>query len=376
MTVGNVTRVQTLMQEGVRKGVFPGAVLYVGIGERVVLHQAYGLADITSDQPMTVNTVFDLASLTKPLATAPAVIKLFDAGWLSPQDALGSVLPLFAGIDRKNINIANLLCHTAGFPSHKPFYHDLSCLPPGPERRETLLRMVAAEPLVCLPGQNVIYSDLGYITLRGVVEAVTRERLDRFAARILYQPLGLSDLFFVDRYNRRSRDDREFAATEFCSRRRILLKGEVHDDNAYEAGGVDGQAGLFGTAQSVAGLLAELLSVYHGGERQYLLNRQWAAGMLEQQGQTGRTWGFDMPAAGGSAAGRFFSPTSIGHLGFTGTSVWVDVPRKIIVVLLTNRVHPDRHNEAIRAFRPRLHDAVMSAVLSEQKNKEGCRHGK
>lgn len=361
-----MVQAHNLMQEGVAQGVFPGGVLCVQVNQQTVFHEAYGLADIYNQAPMTIDTVFDLASLTKPLATAPAIMSLFDNGRLSPENTLGDILPVFNKTDKQTITIDQLLCHTSGLPAHKEYYTVLAGLAAN-ERRAKLLQLLAEEPLAAEPGQTVIYSDLGYMALRGIIEAVTQKRMDRFVQGVLYKPLGLTDLFFIDRYAEpTSNPGRMFAATENCRRRNALLKGLVHDDNAYEAGGIDGQAGLFGTTAAVNTLLSEFLATYHNNPAHGLLSKNAVNHLLEEQNQTRRTWGFDMPATTGSSAGRFFPPDSVGHLGFTGTSFWMDVQRQITVLLFTNRIHPDRRNEAIKTFRPQLHDAVMQSILSDK----------
>ncbi len=366
-SIADMSVLRDLMQEGVRQGVFPGGVLYVRAGSQVLFHEACGLADIYKNQPMTTETVFDLASLTKPLATAPAIMKLIDDGALKPGDRLKNVLPLFCNTDKQDITIAQLLAHTSGFPAHQPYYQTLSKLPES-ERRSELLQLLAAETLAHPPGEKIVYSDLGYMVLRGIVEAITKTRLDHFVSKALYRPLGLADLFFVDRFSAQPKGIKAFAATEFCPRRKTLIKGTVHDDNAYDVGGIDGQAGLFGTTTAVSAFLCELLAIYRGQNAVGILSRKSVFRMLEVQtrpdqakssGSAGRTWGFDMPDVENSSAGRFFSPTSVGHLGFTGSSFWIDVARNIIVLLFTNRVHPHRDNDAIKSFRPRIHDAVM-----------------
>ena len=179
-------------------------------------------------------------------------------------------------------------------------------------------------------------------------------------------PLGLRKLLFVDLNspNLTSMAHKErFAATEFCPWRKILLNGAVHDDNAYALGGIGGHAGLFGDAAEVYSLLSELLDVYHGRNNSDVFQQKVVQTFLSQQENTGRALGFDMPSEKESSSGRYFSKETIGHLGFTGVSFWVDLMRKIIVILLTNRVHPSRDNLKIKAFRPRIHDSVMKWVL-------------
>ena len=223
-----------------------------------------------------------------------------------------------------------------------------------------LRELLRREPLVHRPGERVLYSDLDFMILGWVVEAASGKRLDRFVAEEVYAPLGVDDLFFIDL--QRGRPAKAFAATEACPWCGRILEGEVHDENAHAIGGVAGHAGLFGTAAAVDGLIAELLQAYHGPAPARLYHGATVRRFLARVPGTDKTLGFDMPTPPNPSCGRFFPETSVGHLGFTGTSFWVDIERRIRVVLLTNRVHPSRENTAIRAFRPVIHDAVMRAL--------------
>ncbi|OQX64201.1 MAG: hypothetical protein B5M56_00475 [Desulfococcus sp. 4484_241] len=165
----DMENVDRIMQQGVRDGIFPGGVLCVWAHDKVVFHRAYGVADIRSNSPVTTGTVFDLASLTKPLATAPAVLKLVDMGRLSATSLLCDVLPAFRETEKSDIAISMLLCHTSGLPAHREYFRQLSAVPEG-QRNSALLRMLKDEPLVYRPGSRVVYSDLGYMLLRFVVE--------------------------------------------------------------------------------------------------------------------------------------------------------------------------------------------------------------
>ncbi|MFZ5563269.1 MAG: serine hydrolase domain-containing protein [Thermodesulfobacteriota bacterium] len=356
-----------LMRSGVKGGVFPGGVLCVWADGAVRFCKAYGVTDIETRQPVTTDTVFDLASLTKPLATAPAILKLADEGRLSFDDPAGKSLAGFDGADKKHITIAHLLCHASGLPAHREYFHALSALP-FKDRRKVLMDLLEKEVLEYAPGEKVIYSDLGYMALGFIVEAVSGMGLDRFATDRLYAPLEIFDLFFAPLPGPAANNPRglkNVASTENCPRRKMVVRGAVHDDNAYEMGGVAGHAGLFGTAAAVLAFVTELLAVYQGKKTGPVFFRPMAVRMLEPQRGTPRTFGFDTVDPQNSSAGRLFSPQSIGHLGFTGTSCWIDPVRDIVVLLFTNRVHPDRSNEALRTFRPRLHDAVMSHLVAE-----------
>jgi CubicO group peptidase (beta-lactamase class C family) len=196
--------------------------------------------------------------------------------------------------------------------------------------------------------------------LAWIVEAVTNQRLDDFATQSIYQPLGLDRLFFIDL--NKPRPEGDYAATEVCPWRGILLEGAVHDENAYALGGVGGQAGLFGDAMTVHKLLVELLWTYTGQDNCGLFASVLVKRFFERYEGLPMALGFDVPAVTDSSAGSCFSSKSVGHLGFTGTSFWADLEQAVIVILLTNRVHPSRDNDKLKSFRPLLHDTVRQAL--------------
>jgi CubicO group peptidase (beta-lactamase class C family) len=350
--------VDDLLRQGVASGIFPGAVLLVSCSGRLLFHRAYGVVSLATGLRTTIGTVFDLASLTKPLATTLAVMRLVQDGDLRLDRRLASLLPAFADTDKHAITLEHLLSHTSGLPAYRPWYPELGALPPW-ERRERLQQRLQAEPLVCPPGDRALYSDLDFMLLGWVVEAASGRRLDRFLDDTVYAPLGVRSVFFIDL--QQPRPPVSFAATEACSWRGRLIEGEVHDEHAHALGGIAGHAGLFGTAAGVHALIRELLRAYHAGEGR-VFHTETVRRFLRRVDRTDKALGFDMPAAAGASCGLHFPPTAIGHLGFTGTSFWVRLEDSTAVVLLTNRVHPARANTAIRRFRPAVHDAVMHAV--------------
>jgi CubicO group peptidase (beta-lactamase class C family) len=218
-----------------------------------------------------------------------------------------------------------------------------------------------SESLIHPIGEKVLYSDLGFMILRWIVEAVSGYRLDHFVAEEIYRLLALEDLYFMEVGKIRS--DVNFAATEKCSWRKRILEGQVHDENAYTLGGIEGHAGLFGTAQNVFVLLSELLSTYHGYDSNRLFQKKIVRTFFKRLPDTDKALGFDAPSVRDPSSGQYFSLNSVGHLGFTGTSFWMDLDREIIVILLTNRIHPKRANSGIKAFRPQLHDTVMKSLI-------------
>jgi CubicO group peptidase (beta-lactamase class C family) len=315
---------------------------------------------------MTRDTIFDLASLTKPLATTLAVMKLVAQKKIRLDQSLESILLPFKNTEKSKITVKHLLRHDSGLSDYRPYYKALRNLVPK-NRKKALRDFLVQEPLVYPVGQRMLYSDLGFMILSWIVEQVSGKRLDRFVTDEIYRPIGLglgseSGLFFVGLDS--VPGTVQFAATECCPWRNILLDGRVHDDNAYAAGGVEGHAGLFGTAGSIYTLLSTLLSVFHGGSSTGVFEKELVHTFFECRKNSDKALGFDTPSAINASCGRYFSKKSVGHLGFTGTSFWMDLDRCIIVILLTNRVHPSRNNNKIKTFRPKLHDMVMQHVLS------------
>jgi CubicO group peptidase (beta-lactamase class C family) len=281
-------------------------------------------------------------------------------GRLELDGLLPTVLPVMEGTDKAGVTLRQLLTHTSGWPAWQPYFERLRQLPPE-ERRPQLARFLSEEPLTAAPGMVSLYSDLDFLALGLVVEACSGMRLDRFVRQEVYRTLGLVDLFFNPLDEPPAA--RRYAATEQCPWRGRVLRGIVHDDNAYTLNGVAGHAGLFGTAAGIHALLQALLKMYHGEGASGSFSRSLVQTMWTRVGNSGWALGFDTPAAHGSSSGRHFSSNSVGHLGFTGTSFWLDLDRRIMVVLLTNRVHPSRSNVQIRTFRPRIHDAIMEWLL-------------
>ncbi len=353
-------KAQQLMAGAVLDGVFPGGVLLASRHGEILIHQAFGQADLITCTPVSIRTLFDLASLTKPLATTLAIMKLMDRALLSLDHTLGDIMAPCKGTDKAGISIRHLLYHNSGLPDYRPYFKELAEVDPSKRRALTLTRILD-EPLAYPIGEKVVYSDLGFMLLRGIIETFSGSRLDVMVQKEIYFPLQLKDLFFVDPANPLPAD--RFAATEKCPWRQTLMRGLVHDENAYTVSGVDGHAGLFGTATDVHCLLMEMFGCYSGGPSHDIFQQGLLKEFLEYGKGTERALGFDRPAENGSASGCLFSDNSVGHLGFTGTSFWMDLDRSIIIILLTNRVHPDRKNEKIRDFRPVLHDAVMETLL-------------
>ncbi|MEI8359218.1 MAG: serine hydrolase domain-containing protein [Deltaproteobacteria bacterium] len=373
-----------LLDEAVARGDFPGGVLRVSrAGETLFEHAAGWRSLEPSRAAMHADVVFDLSSLTKPLATTLALFALLRDGAVGLDHPAARWLPGFAGRERGGVLVRHLLEHSSGLPAHRPFSTGVGAIEeagrPGfaasGAARRWVLDVVQREPLEAPPGVRAVYSDLGFIALGEIVERAAGDRLDRVCTARVFGPLGLDGLFFVDLDDGRhgpgrpgapgagAPDGVEFASTAYCPWRGRVLCGEVDDDNAYAMGGIAGHAGLFGRARDVD-RLAGILERAGRGEHDFLpraiVEAMWRPDAAVP-GST-RTAGWDTPSPQRSSAGARMSKRTVGHLGFTGTSLWIDLERRVSIVLLTNRVHPSRENDKLVAFRPRIHDLVMEAL--------------
>jgi serine-type D-Ala-D-Ala carboxypeptidase len=377
-----------LFEKALKSGLFPGAVLTVATGGEVVFEAAWGgVTHVPWSARVSPGTVYDLASLTKPLAAALSAMALVKRGQLHLDDTLGSFISEVPS-DKIQISIRHLLGHTSGLPAHRPFYEKLIYLAPDSRPLE-MKKLLLAESLVSTPGKQSVYSDLGFMLLGWIIESLAGKSLADAAQELVFGPLNVKGLRYPlagtpsigqisckPHLIKGQREDLRdgcckglVAPTEVCPFRKRVVCGEVNDLNAWVVGGVSGHAGLFGTAGSVAKLLLKLLDIYKSRDNvpnfpKGLLQEFWRI----QVPGTGNTWalGFDTPSPAGSSAGSSFSPLSIGHLGFTGTSFWMDLEHEILVVLLANRTFPkaDKESQAkMRQFRPLLHDLVRGLDL-------------
>jgi CubicO group peptidase (beta-lactamase class C family) len=355
-------RIESLLADGLQEAVYPGTVLVVARGGEVLFEKAAGYRIlIPRKAPMQKDTIFDLASLTKPMATAVAVMVLIDHGKLDLDEPLETLLSQELPRDKKRLTPRWLLSHSAGLADWNSFYLGLESIRPE-ERKQMLRKWIMDMPLVYPPGKGVLYSDLGFMVLEWIVEKKSGLPLPRFLDRHVYGPLHLGRTLFATRPT--GFGEEAFAATEDCPWRKRVILGEVHDENAFVVGGYSGHAGLFGSAADVYRMVNHLWEHYVGARRDIFspetVKRFFTRQNLVEESTFALGW--DTPSAKGSSAGRYFSSKSVGHLGFTGTSVWMDLEKDILVVFLTNRIHPSRDNEKIRQFRPRLHDAIMEEL--------------
>ncbi len=358
----DVNAIRALMEKGVSQGVFPGAVLLCAVGENVLFHEAFGVADIFSGTRVQKQSIFDLASLTKPLATALSIERLTEQHPGLFQYRIGDLLDPFADTDKDGITVDMLLRHTSGYPAHREYFRQIEAA--GSTARQMQTRLLVGQDLENPAGTTQVYSDLGYMILSRVVEKLSGLSLDRYSAQMIYHPLKVERLFFIPAAAQPELFQQYgdlFVPTQKCRWRNRLLKGEVDDENAWAVGGVDGHAGLFGDAFSVYMLCRQILAALHY-KTEAFFDPHIIKGMVTKKEGFERVAGFDTPSIENSSAGRYLSSSSIGHLGFTGTSFWIDPASGLIVILLTNRIHPSRANEKIRQFRPKIHDLIAAQL--------------
>ncbi|MGE5125394.1 MAG: serine hydrolase domain-containing protein [Betaproteobacteria bacterium] len=361
---GRFDEADAVVQAGVGQA-FPGGVVAVGLGGQLVHLKAFGRLSYDADaSPVQVDTLYDLASLTKVVVTTTLAMMLVDEGRLDLDAHVSAFFPRFSGPRKERVTIRQLLTHTGGLLWWAPLYKELS-------GKAAYLERIVAMDLAYEPGTKSVYSDLGIILLGDVLERLGGSPLDELARRRVLDPLGMKDTL----YRPPAALVPRIAPTERDPWRGRVLRGEVHDENAFALGGVAPHAGLFGTAGDLARLAQMLLDGgTHEGRR--LVSRATVELFTERAGIPGvsRALGWDTPTdesgrrssiagqPGYSSAGSLLSARSFGHTGFTGTSMWMDPQRGLYVILLTNRVHPSRENNHIREVRPRLADAVARAA--------------
>ena len=338
-----------VLREAIEHLAFPCAVVEVGNSTRILWTESFGTLTFGSRAAAaTVDTIFDLASLTKVLATAPLLMRAIEQGVFGLDDAVAKHIAEWRGPDRAAVTIRDLLSHSSGLPAHRHYYARLA----GGAAFE---RAIAAEPLDYPPRTQSVYSDLGFMLL-GFMLARDHSLSDRFDA-LKAEIAPADDLQFHPPVTWRGRT----APSEIDWWRGRLLRGEVHDENTFALGGAAGQAGLFGTAASVGSIARHLLQVMAGRSGAFRADTvaMFTTRRSDVPGSRALGWDTMLPT---SSCGTLMSGRAFGHTGFTGTSLWIDPERDVYVGLLTNRVHPTRANTAIQLVRRALHDAVIRAT--------------
>ncbi len=349
--------IDRVVSEGIRAGGFPGAAVIIGRQGAAVWRKGFGTLGWGLESPTvsTDRTIYDLASLTKVVATTTAAMILFDEGKLSLDAKVADIIPGFVGKWKDEVTVRLLLTHRSGLPAGR----DLWRIAGSPEQ---VRQAVIETPLAFRPGRYFEYSDLGADLLGMLVEALAGMPLDVFVRQRVFEPLGMNDTFFLPADSVRDR----VAPTEVSPPRGYPLQGQVHDENAYAMGGVAGHAGLFGTADDLA-IFAQMMlngGVYEGTR----IVSDSTVRLFTQRAAGSRALGWEM-AEGRHGAGEYLSPSAYGHVGFTGTSLWIDPQRDMFVILLTNRVHAARARRpstVIADVRADLADAAALSVTDEE----------
>lgn len=348
-------RIDSIVAVGLAEGAAPGATVAIGRFGRLVHLRGYGALDYAPDSPPSVPTsLYDLASLTKVVATTTVAMTLEEEHRLDLDRPVRSYLPEFNAADKATITSRMLLTHSGGLEAGAP----LSLKYRG---RTEFLEQINARPVRAVPGTTTVYSDWDMVVLQAVLERITGSPLDQLAYERIFLPLGMNDTRFVPDTSVAALRKR-IAPTAVDTSRGGVLQGTVHDGNAWAMGGVAGHAGLFSSARDLATFAQMLLNggAYNGA---HILSPSTVARWTARQSATSsRSLGWDTPAQG-SSAGMYFSPRSFGHTGFTGTSIWIDPERSLFVVLLTNRVNTHGISTRHAQLRRDIADAVQQAVV-------------
>jgi CubicO group peptidase (beta-lactamase class C family) len=352
MTGALIPRLDSVMTAAIADHATPGATVAIARRGRLVVLKGYGRTDWAPNAPAaTDSTMYDMASLTKVVATTTAAMILEEEGRLDVERTVASYLPQYDVPDKRSITIRMLLTHASGIKSNFPLWKDA-------KGREQYFAGMVTFPLVRAPGSAVEYTDWNMVLMQFVIEKITGQPLDQFLQARVFGPLGLRDTQYTPPESLKPR----IAPTETEDFRGGQVWGVVHDETAWVLGGVSGNAGLFSSARDLAVFVQMLLNGGSYGGVQIVKPSTVARWTARQRPDASRALGWDTPSPN-SSAGRFFSLRSFGHTGFTGTSIWADPEKELFVVLLTNRVNPTRDNQKIGPLRRAVADLVQQSVL-------------
>lgn len=352
-------KVFDLIQEGIADSVAPGMAVYVAREGKVLAKQGFGRFTYDKSSPaVDSETIFDLASITKVMATTPLAMKMYERDYLHLDKPVSAYLPEFSGGMKDSVKVRHLLTHTAGLQPFIKFWEVA-------DDPSEVYDIIVNSDLIYPPGDSTRYSDLGLILTGKIIEKLGRRPLGELVQLELYDPLGMDQT----QYRPPERIWSQIAPTEFDrAYRDRQIQGEVHDENAAFMGGVAGHAGLFSTLDDMGRYAQMLLRNGYYDQMKHLRSStidRFTSRQNIVEGST-RALGWDTPRRKGSLYGKYFSEEAFGHTGYTGTSMIIDPKYDIIVILLTNRVYPSREQQKIYQFRPRFHNAVMEALLSEK----------
>jgi CubicO group peptidase (beta-lactamase class C family) len=358
--------IKKIIDENIKKNVFPDISVGIIFNEKNARARKIISSDNIQQKNLKGKSIyFDIASLTKPLVTVISLLSLIKYNKISLSTTLDEIFnDNYIPYEKKYIDIEKLLSHSAGFAGHRDYYKELIKVSPE-KRKELLLKFLLNEPLLYKPGCKALYSDLGYMLLGLIIENIAGLNLDVYFRQMILEPVGLAEHLFFNPMGANRHRAEEFAAVENCPWRGRVLRGEVSDENCWALGGVAGHAGLYGDIGGVLALTELLMDIWLAKRSHPHVNRRDLVNFLTRRTEVkGGTWalGFDTPTPGKSSSGKYLSTKSVGHLGFTGTSFWIDPERELIIVILSNRVHPSRDNQLIREFRPVFHDRVVELL--------------
>lgn len=364
------SKITDIMERARKSSIFPGAYLLFAKRGNIKYKKVFGHGSLVPEiSELREDTIFDIASLTKVIATTTALMILVRDRYLEIDDRASKFIPSLVRYGKSDITLRHLLCHASGLPAWKPYYKvvcNADRIVPNHTTKNLIYEMVHKEKLVYPLGEDSQYSDLGFILLEEIIEKASGKSLENFCNDRIFNPLGMKNTFYIKLADKRNIEKERFAATEKCLWRKRVLRGEVHDANAYAMGGVAGHAGLFATGEDIYFFAKEMLEIFKGKEG--MIPKETLEKFVKRQESvkhSSRALGWDTPSRIFSTSGRYFSNESIGHTGFTGVSLWIDLKREIVVILLSNRVHPTRENPTFNQFRPYIHDVIMEELLKE-----------
>ena len=356
MITDSLLHIDMVMQNAINDSVFPGGVVGVMKNGSLVWQQGYGYHDYTKTRRVQATDVFDLASVTKIMSTTTAIMKLADEGLISIDDPVAKYIDEFDTADKREITIRHFLLHTSGLPAFQ-IYVDVF------RSRAEILNAIRNEPLLNKPGERYVYSDLGFILLGEIVESVSGKRVDQFMRDEFYEPMGLHSTWFNPEQAGPRVSNRILPTEIDTVYNRGTVHRRVHDERAYFMDGIAGHAGLFSSLQDISKYAYMLLNKGTYGGKQYLSPQTIEYFTGQRSTINHRGLGFDRKSEGFSSAGTLTGDQTFGHLGFTGTSLWVDPDDDIAIILLTNRTYPNRSYGAdIRFIRAAISDAVMNSI--------------
>lgn len=346
--------IRSFLHKEIENEVTPGAVIAVKHKGKWILEEAIGFNSTEEDKvPMTTEHLFDVASLTKVLATTPAILQLLGLGEIHLYDRVARFIPVFAQKGKDEITIKQLLTHSSGLIAHRPYFEQK--LP----FIEVLANICANEELTYEPDTKVVYSDLGYILLGKIVEIVSTLPIEQYTKKYIFDPLEMNSTTYLPKVERQ-----RYAPTEYLEHLNGHKYGIVHDDNTEFMGGISGHAGLFSTIGDIA-KFCEMLEKDGFYNNHQIIHPLWLQKSRENFtpfSSEARGLGWQLRGEGASPAGDLMSAKTYGHTGYTGTSFYIDPITEVTVIILTNRVYYGRHDKMNR-LRPRLHNLIMTNLL-------------